>query len=95
MHAYRNKTLKRAYELARLMANERSPASTAMIRHMMYRNSGLAHPLHAHKVESLAMFHVSQHDGREGVVAFNAKRPPCFTEAGSVMDRFRNWWKIS
>ena len=85
--------LTRAYELARLLANERSPASTAMIRHMMYRNSGLAHPLHAHKVESLAMFHVSQYDGREGVDAFNAKRPPRFTQPGSVMNKFRNWWK--
>jgi enoyl-CoA hydratase/carnithine racemase len=85
--------LARAYELARLLANERSSASTAMIRHMMYRNSGLAHPLHAHKVESLAMFHVSQHDGREGIAAFNEKRPPRFTQPASVMGKFRNWWK--
>lgn len=84
--------LERAYRLARMMANERSPASTALIRQMMYRNSGLDHPLHAHKVESLAMFHVSQKDGKEGVEAFRAKRPPRFTELATTVKSARQWW---
>lgn len=84
--------LTRAYELARVLANERSPASTALIRQMMYRNAGLAHPLHAHKVESLAMHHVSTRDGKEGVAAFIAKRPAQFREPASSVASFQKWW---
>jgi len=88
-----DKLLPRAYELARTLANERSAASTALIRQMLYRNSGLPHPLHAHKVESLAMFHVSTRDGKEGVAAFNAKRPAQFSESASSVKDFRRWWR--
>jgi enoyl-CoA hydratase/carnithine racemase len=84
--------LARAYEIARVMVNERSPASTALIRQMMYRNSGMPHPMHAHKVESLAMFHVSQHDGKEGVASFIAKRPAQFSEPASAVKKFGAWW---
>lgn len=84
--------LTRAYGLARVLANERSPASTALIRQMMYRNAGLAHPLHAHKVESLAMHHVSTRDGKEGVAAFIAKRPAQFREPASSVASFQSWW---
>lgn len=84
--------LARAYDLARVMVTERSPASTALIRQMMYRNSGMPHPLHAHKVESLAMFHVSQRDGKEGVASFIAKRPPQFSEPASAVKQFNVWW---
>ncbi len=84
--------LARAYELAGVMANERSPASTALIRQMMYRNSGLPHPMHAHKVESLAMHHVSTRDGKEGVAAFIAKRPARFQEPASSVASFQSLW---
>lgn len=87
-----DRLLARAYELARVMVTERSPASTALIRQMMYRNSGMPHPLHAHKVESLAMFHVSQRDGKEGVASFIAKRPPQFSEPASAVKKFGAWW---
>ena len=84
--------LPRAYHFAHMMANERSPVSTALIRQMMYRNSALAHPLEAHKVESLAMFHVSQRDGKEGVAAFLEKRAAVFADAASEMPAFYPWW---
>ena len=81
-----------ALALARTLASERSPASTALIRQMMYRNSALPHPLHAHKVESLAMHHVSTRDGKEGVAAFLGKRPARFTEPASSFEAMRAWW---
>lgn len=84
--------LERANRMARLMAHERSPVSTALIRQMMYRNSSLPHPLQAHKVESLGMFHVSMADGKEGVAAFNDKRPPAFKSRASEMPDFYPWW---
>jgi enoyl-CoA hydratase/carnithine racemase len=81
-----------AYRFARLMAHERSPVSTALIRQMMYRNSSMPHPMQAHKIESLGMFHVSMADGKEGVAAFNAKRAPRFTSRASEMPDFYPWW---
>lgn len=84
--------LERAHAMARMLANERSPASTALIRQMMYRNSALPHPLHAHKVESLAMHHVSTRDGKEGVAAFLDKRPAKFVEPASSVTAMMAWW---
>lgn len=84
--------LVRAYRLARTMANERSPVSTALIRQMMYRNSALPHPLGAHKVESLGIFYASTHDGKEGVDAFLGKRAARFTGQVSEMPDFYPWW---
>jgi enoyl-CoA hydratase/carnithine racemase len=79
--------MEEALRLAGTFSRERSPASTALIRHMMYRNSAFAHPREAHKAESLAMFHTSRCDGREGVAAFKEKRMPRFVDpASSVKD---------
>ena len=78
-------------ELA-LMLAERSPASMAMARQMMYRNSAFGHPVEAHKVESLAMFYASIKDGKEGVTAFNEKRKPSFESKASEMPDFYPWW---
>jgi enoyl-CoA hydratase/carnithine racemase len=86
--------LERAYEMARMCSHGRSPASTALMRQMMYRNSGLPHPLHAHMVESLAMLHVSTRDGKEGVDAFLSKRAAQFTDKASAVEpMMRSWWK--
>ena len=84
--------LERAHALARLMTNSRSAVSTALIRQMMYRNSGLAHPLQAHKIESLGVFYTSMADGKEGVAAFVEKRPPEFASRASQMPDFYPWW---
>jgi enoyl-CoA hydratase/carnithine racemase len=67
-----------ARELARRFTTQRSPVATALTRQMMYRNAGMASPLDAHRIDSLAMFYVSRKDGREGVHAFMDKRAPQF-----------------
>ncbi len=86
--------LETAYRFARILANGRSPVSTALIRQMMYRLSGEPHPMMAHRIESLGVFYASTHDGREGVQAFRDKRPPNFTGKASEMPNFYPWWPL-
>jgi enoyl-CoA hydratase/carnithine racemase len=78
-----------AYALAHRFTDSRSAASTALMRQMTYRNSAEQHPLAAHRIESLAMFYTSIGDGKEGVRAFNEKRPPQFT--ASAADAVPGW----
>jgi len=73
-----------AYALARRFTEGRSAVATALARQMLYRNAAEAHPLEAHRIESLAMFYTSIADGKEGVAAFLGKRPAEFS--GRVPD---------
>ena len=82
-----------ARELADRWTKGRSQVSTALARQLMYRNSAVAHPADAHRVDSLAMFYTSISDGAEGVDAFRAKREPAFTRiASSDMPPFYDDW---
>ena len=72
-----------AYGLARRFVAGRSRVATALTRQMMWRNAPQPHPLEAHRVDSLAMWWTSAHDGKEGVAAFKEKRAPEFTSAAS------------
>jgi enoyl-CoA hydratase/carnithine racemase len=81
-----------AYALARRWTQRRSPASTALTRQMLYRNSAQPSPLEAHRIESLALFYTSLTDGKEGVAAFLEKRPPEFTGTAAEMPPFYPWW---
>ena len=81
-----------AYALAERFVNGKSPVATALMRQMLYRNSAEPDPVQAHRVESLAMFYASISDGKEGVAAFLAKRPPEFTGRTSTdMPPFYPW----
>jgi enoyl-CoA hydratase/carnithine racemase len=67
-----------ACALARKFCRNRSPVATAIMRQMLYRNSAKAHPLEAHRIDSLGMFYTSIGDGKEGVKSFLEKRDPRF-----------------
>jgi enoyl-CoA hydratase/carnithine racemase len=73
-----------AQDLARSFVVRRSPVALGLAKRLLYRNSGQEHPLEAHRADSLAMWHASQLDGKEGVAAFLEKRDPDFR--GSTAD---------
>jgi enoyl-CoA hydratase/carnithine racemase len=73
-----DRLLEEARKLAHRFIDNRSPVAVALARQMIYRNSAQPHPLDAHRVDSLAMWHLSQGDGAEGVRAFLEKRTPQF-----------------
>ncbi len=68
-----------AYQLARKFIDGRSSAALAMARRLLYAGAGSTHPIEAHRRDSLAMWHASIGDGKEGVAAFLDKRAPSFT----------------
>jgi enoyl-CoA hydratase/carnithine racemase len=86
--------LDEAYKLARRYTEQRSPVSAALIRQMTWRNSAQAHPLEAHRIESLGVFYTSIGDGKEGVQAFLEKRAPKYTDKASDMPPFYPWWSV-
>jgi len=61
----------------------RSPVALGLAKQLIYRNGAAAEPLEAHLSDSLAMFHTSIGDGKEGVAAFREKRDPRFTGRAS------------
>jgi enoyl-CoA hydratase/carnithine racemase len=71
--------LEAAYALARSFVVGRSPIALALAKKMLYANSAAEHPIVAHRADSLAMWHASIGDGKEGVAAFLEKRAPVFT----------------
>jgi enoyl-CoA hydratase/carnithine racemase len=72
-----------ALELARSFVVDRSPVALALAKRLIYSGTAAPHPLQAHIADSLAMFHTSAGDGREGVAAFLEKRSPSFTGRAS------------
>ncbi len=85
--------LPEAYKLARRFVENRSAVGTALTRQMIYRNSAQPHPMDAHKVDSLAIFYVSQQDGKEGVKSFLEKRSPDFkSKVSTDMPAFYKDW---
>lgn len=79
--------LEEAYRLARSFVVGRSPVALALAKQMLYRNSAADHPIEAHRADSLAMWHASTGDGKEGVASFLEKRDPVFTGKASETPR--------
>ncbi|MCW2816027.1 MAG: enoyl-CoA hydratase [Nocardioides sp.] len=76
-----------ALELARSFVVDRSPVALALAKQLVYRNSAADHPIEAHLSDSVAMWHTSIGDGKEGVAAFLEKRAPRFTGKASEAPR--------
>jgi enoyl-CoA hydratase/carnithine racemase len=76
--------LDEARKLAHRLIDGRSAVAVALARQLIYRNSAQPHPIEAHRVDSLAMWHTSIHDGAEGVHAFLEKRAPQFQSKAST-----------
>ena len=74
-----------AQDLARSFVVGRSAVALGLAKQLLYRNSAVAHPLEAHRADSLAMWHASVGDGKEGVAAFLEKRDPRFTGKASEL----------
>ena len=69
---------------ARSFIDNTAPVSVALIRQMMWRTLGAAHPMEAHRLDSKAMFHRGRSaDVKEGITSFLEKRPPRFGDTVS------------
>lgn len=84
-----------ARALAREIADNTSSISVALIRHMMWRTLGAAHPMEAHRLDSQGIFHTgSSADAKEGVQSFLEKRPAAFPgRVSQDMPSFFPWWQ--
>src|SRR5205085_2543719 len=70
-----------ARALAREYSENTSAVSIALIRKMMWRMLGAAHPMEAHRLDSRAMFHRGRSaDVKEGIMSFLEKRPARFSD---------------
>ena len=76
-----------AQELARSFVKGRSATALGLAKQLLYRGAGAAEPLEADLSDSVAMWHASVGDGKEGVAAFLEKRPAEFTGRASELPR--------
>jgi enoyl-CoA hydratase/carnithine racemase len=83
-----------ARKRAREIAERSSPVSVAMMRRLAWRMLGAAHPMEAHRIESLGILHAGMSaDAREGVMSFLEKRTPDFPMTVSEdLPDWHPWW---
>ncbi|CAM3305841.1 crotonase/enoyl-CoA hydratase family protein [Nocardioides dubius] len=71
-----------ATELAREIAENTSPVSTALARQLLWRMQGAEHPMVAHHAESLGInLRGVSADGQEGFASFVERRPARFADS--------------
>jgi enoyl-CoA hydratase/carnithine racemase len=83
-----------ARAMAHSFTQASAPVSVALTRRMMWRMLTRAHPMEAHRAESLGVYRRGQSaDAREGIAAFKEKRPAEFTDRVStdLPDLFPGW----
>ncbi|HEX4182677.1 MAG TPA: crotonase/enoyl-CoA hydratase family protein, partial [Caulobacteraceae bacterium] len=74
-----------AQAIAREIVENTAPVSVTLIRQMMWRNLGAAHPMEAHRVDSRAIqARGRSRDAAEGVSSFLEKRPPNYPDRVSA-----------
>ncbi len=84
-----------ARAIARDIADNTSPISVTLVRHMMWRMLGADHPMEAHKLDSRGVFFTGKSpEAREGVEAFLEKRPARFPgRVTENMPDYFPWWQ--
>ena len=81
--------------LAREITENTSAVSVAMTRAMLWRLPSGEHPMHAHRIDSRAIYRLSKGaDAQEGVQSFLEKRAPDFPlRVSGDMPDFYPWWE--
>lgn len=76
------------------IATHAAPVSVALTRQMLWRMTGAAHPMDAHRIESRALAaRFGTADTREGMASFLDKRPPRFAgRASADLPEDYPWW---
>jgi enoyl-CoA hydratase/carnithine racemase len=74
-----------ARETARTMIERSAPVSVALNRQLLWQMAGAAHPMDAHRQESIYIAERAESaDSREGADSFLEKRPPSFPQTVSA-----------
>jgi enoyl-CoA hydratase/carnithine racemase len=83
-----------ATALAREIADNCAPVSVALTRAMLWRLPSAPHPMHAHRIDSRAIYTRSRSDDvAEGIASFLQKRSADFPDrVASDMPDFYPWW---
>ncbi|KMS52031.1 enoyl-CoA hydratase [Novosphingobium barchaimii LL02] len=87
--------LRAAERQAREIIDNAAPVAVALVRQMLWRGLGMAHPMEAHRIESRGIHARSRSaDASEGVRSFLEKRRPAFPDRVSQdMPDFYPWWE--
>jgi len=85
----------KAREIAREIVEYTSPVSVALMRQMVWKGLGMAHPMEAHRIESRGICTRGKSaDAKEGVQSFVEKRAPHFPgKVSTDMPDYFPWWE--